>query len=147
MLMSSCFLAFRLYRENRRRQCSNIVQTKHQIIPKYLRAARIWWAALRLLRARQAEASLRQEKKRLLGQFLDIFLWTRLNSYVGDEDGGVLGGWVGTDSDLPDALPRSLPLPDLPDHPRRDLAFNNYNRPRRRTHATSPFPRTTAPSG
>ena len=82
-----------------------------------------------------------------LDNFLDIFLWTRLNSYVGDEDGGVLGGWVGTDSDLPDALPRSLPLPDLPDHPRRDLAFNNYNRPRRRTHATPPFPRTTAPSG
>ena len=24
--------------------------------------------------------------------FLDIFLWTKLNSYVGDEDGG---GWVG----------------------------------------------------
>ena len=34
----------------------------------YLRAERIWWAALRLLRARQAEASLRQEKNRLLKQ-------------------------------------------------------------------------------
>ena len=47
-------------------------------------------------------------------------------------------GLVGTDSNLPDSLPRSLPLPDLPDHPRRDLAFNNYNRPSsRRTHATT----------
>ena len=35
----------------------------------YLRAERIWWAALRLLRARQAEASLRQEKKRLFRHF------------------------------------------------------------------------------